>query len=573
MYGMQSTPITRFHRAVAPARRFVRAGWSAAMAVLLLTCAPAGIGAAAEDAGWQPFYEGRFRPAVVQTWLSDHTRSERTPEGLRSVDASREKGRGRLYYAPGRADPETAAEAAARLKCVSCTEAWGVVLSLADGVHEEGVTFYPDRVELAHAGISAPFNTADAFHVYRVRCRGEDVQVWADGRLLIDGKGKFTAPAHAKRSQIAFGSGSSTATGEAVWEYVRFRGPVVPLRANEDVKPPQVPGLSVSVGETRTILTDRKYVGLFRLADGTLTVGDRRSTDGGKTWAPGTAFHTGACQFPDGEVVQLGFSTKRSDRPGYFTVSLSRSLDGGKTAKGEQALLHIPDATGGTGDDGKYYEGPSVDHAIVRLRDGALLAAMYGYFRTDTVLCPGFPPEWKLYKYRTWVMRSTDRGKTWEYLSTVAYDPSVGLESFCEADLLALPNGDILCFLRTGGQPPYSPLYLSRSSDDGKTWSKPAPIADFGVWPNACRMKSGVLACTYGRPGNWLCFSTDEGKAWVGHFRLYDGNTTSYNTVEEVAPDTLLVVEDRQELDEGGNARAIVAGTTVTVRRSRAPGK
>ena len=133
------------------------------------------------------------------------------------------------------------------------------------------------------------------------------------------------------------------------------------------------------------------------------------------------------------------------------------------------------------------------------------------------MLCPTFSPEWKIQIPH--LRSAPPTARTWEYLATVAYDPEVGLESFCEADLLALPDGEILCFMRTGGSGgKHTPLYLSRSKDDGKSWSKPEPIADRGVWPNACRMKSGILACTYGRPDNWLCFSTDEGKTWTGHF-------------------------------------------------------
>jgi hypothetical protein len=266
--------------------------------------------------------------------------------------------------------------------------------------------------------------------------------------------------------------------------------------------------------------------------------------------------------------VQLGFHSRRTDRAGYFSIPLTRSTDNGHTTSSETALLHIPEAAGGTGDDGRSYEGPVADHAIVALRDGSLLAAMYGQFTGDRVLMPTMPEAWKCFKYRTFVVRSTDRGKTWEYLATVAYDPSVGLESFCEADLLALPRGDILCFMRTGGSGgKHTPLYLSRSDDDGRMWSRPRPIADRGVWPNACRLRNGVIVCTYGRPGNWLVFSLDDGRTWTGHFCFYDGPTTSYNSVEEVSADTLLVVYDRQQLDENGNMRQETVGMTVIVKR------
>ena len=50
-----------------------------------------------------------------------------------------------------------------------------------------------------------------------------------------------------------------------------------------------------------------------------------------------------------------------------------------------------------------------------------------------------------------------------------------------------------------------------------------------------------------------------------GHFCFYSGPTTSYNSVEEIAPNTLLVVYDRQQLDDGGNLRRETVGTNITV--------
>lgn len=520
---------------------------------------------ATAEAAWCDFYRDGFQQADVGGWQSKLTKSARMAEGLRVSDPSTAQGSGRFYAINWQADPQRGATAEARLKAVSCSDPWGSVLAVSDGLHEEGVTFFPDRIRLAWSGASAPFDAGDGLHTYRVTTRGTDIQVWADDRLLIDGRGKFTHPAHAKRNQLGFGCASSTATGEAIWQWVRFRGTMAGPPA---VAVPKIAGLDVELGPVQTIVPDAVYVSLLKLADGTLIVGNRRSTDAGRTWQTGPTLHVGACQLPDGQIVQLGFHSKQTARPGYFAIPLARSFDNGRTVKGEMATLHIPDATGGTGDDGKAYEGPVADHAIVRLGDGSLLAAMYGQFATDRVPVPTMPDAWKCYKYRTFVVRSTDGGRTWDYRATVAYDPQIGLESFCEADLMVVPGGDVLCFMRTGGSGnKYTPLYLSRSSDHGKTWSAAQPIADRGVWPNACRMHDGVLVCTYGRPGNWLAFSLDEGRTWGGHFCFYNGATTSYNTVEEVAPGKLLVVYDRQQLDPGGNMRREIVGQTVTVRR------
>ncbi len=519
----------------------------------------------AEGEPWQVLFEHGFKLRGVRSWTSNLTRAQLTAEGLRIVDPSTEPGSGRFFHFAWNAHPGQGATVEACLKAVSCSGPWGMCLLVSDGVHEEGITFFPKRVLLATSNLSAAFDCAGAFHTYTVRFRGTDISVEADGKRLIDGADKFRTAAVGGRNQVGFGAGASAQSGEAVWQRVRFRGPKVQVPL---VKLPRVPGLEIELGATQVIVPNATYVSLFKLADGDMVVGGRRSSDGGKTWRSAPSFSVGAYQFPDGEIVELGFNTKRTGQEGVFQVPLARSHDNGRTIQSEAALLKIPEGTGGTGDDGKYYEGPCCDHAIVGLRDGSLLAGMYGYFKSDTVLVETFPKQWKLYKYRTWVMRSRDRGKTWDYLSTVAYDPAVGLESFCEPDLVVMPDGQILCFMRTGGSGgKHTPLYLSRSSDDGKTWSKPEPIADRGVWPNACLMRSGVLVCTYGRPGNWLAFSLDQGKTWTGHFRFYEGSTSSYNSVEEVAPGRLLVVYDREGLTADGQQAPEVVGTYFTVQR------
>ena len=526
------------------------------------------VAALAAEEPWHAMYDGSFKTLGVRGWSSASlTRSELTPEGLRVVDPSTEKGSGRFYELDWHVKPDQGATVETRLKVVSCSSPWGVALLVADGVHEEGVTFFPDKIELAGAKLSVPFDAASALHTYRIQIRSTDIKIWENGKLLLDGTGKFTAVAHHGRNEIGFGCASSTATGEAIWQFVRFQGGNIEA-PQAKLSIPNVAGLEVRIGETQTIVPEGTYLSMFKFNDGSIVVDGKRSSDAGKTWHTARGFHVGAFQFLDGEIVQLGFSTKKTDREGYFSNSLTCSVDNGLTLKSETATIHIPEGSGGTGDDGSWFEGPVVDHTIVQLRDGSLLAAMYGQFKTDRVPVPTMPAKWNCFKYRTFVVRSTDRGRTWDYLATVAYDPGVGLESFCEPDLLPLPDGGILCFMRTGGSGgKFTPLYLSRSNDDGKTWSTPEAIADRGVWPNACRMKNGVLVCTYGRPGNWLMFSLDDGRTWLGHFCFHDGVTTSYNSVEEVEPDTLLVVFDAQQLDASGNLMRRVMGQRVTVKR------
>lgn len=519
---------------------------------------------------WQPFYEKGAWDVDATAWIGDGTRSELTDDGLLVADESTENGSGRSYMLNWEADAAKGAAIEARVKAISCSSPWGVCMMAADGVHEEAVTIYPDRLLLSHCGLSAPFDAAGDFHTIRLEVKGDDVKIYADDKLVIDGTGKYTKPAHANRNQCSFGAAASTATGTAVWQWVRYQagkrersGPAMPDN-------PTVEGLDVTVGETVEIMPGAIYRSLFKFGDGRLGVGSQWSSDNGKTWAKGPhSVGTGMVECADGEIIGLGFATKKvSD--GVFSIGLTRSDDGGKTFRSETAIMNIPEGTGGTGDDGSAFEGPVADHAIIEADDGSLIAAMYGYFKTDTVLCPSFPPEWKMYKYRTFVVRSTDRGKNWDLLSTVAYNPEIGLESFCEADLLKMPDGEIHCFMRTGGSggsTKFTPLYLASSRDNGKTWSEPRPIADRGVWPNACRMADGTLVVTYGRPDNWLAFSLDDGKTWTGHFCFHRGASTSYNSVEEVSPGTLLVVYDRRALAPDGNNQAGVVGTFFTVKR------
>ena len=247
----------------------------------------------------------------------------------------------------------------------------------------------------------------------------------------------------------------------------------------------------------------------------------RRSSDGGQTWRDAPTWPTWcAYQFPDGELIQVHshFLTD-TDQEGVYETVLDRSMDNGYTYQRETVqLIGVPTLAPEINKPGRPRY---VDHSIVALRDGSLLAGALAKFASD-----------RQPKERSFVVRSTDRGRTWHYVSTVAFD---------------LTPGDA--------------RRLDGHAD---------PIADRGVFPTSCLMSNGVLVVSYGRPGDWLAFSLDMGHTWIGHFCLRQGpqhtDCSFYDAVAEVSPDTLLVAYGCTDPNDSWQAELL--GTFITVKRS-----
>ncbi|MBI2301624.1 MAG: exo-alpha-sialidase [Armatimonadetes bacterium] len=523
----------------------------------------------AADPTWHDFYTqaGGFVVQPTEAWIGDGTRSEATADGLHVVDETTAGGSGRMYAFGWQLGHGHAAVVEARLRVTAANQPWGCCINVADGANEEDVSLFPDCVRLSYAEVEAKLPAGEGFHTFRIELKAPDIRVLADGKLLIDGARKFTHPVIAPgRDRVAFGASASVATSDATWQLVRFQGGQV---APPEARPaPRVPGLRVRREETVPLRDNLTYANMFRFRSGLLQVADRRSTDNGQTWTPGSGPWVGAVQLPDGEVLQLDYRTHADAEKGWFKSALTRWDADGRPLPTLNARLHVPDLVPFVDDDGSVRDGPWCDHSLVVLRDGSLLAANCGCFAADQTPVSSYPTEFKAHKYRGFVTRSTDRGLTWEYLATVTADPELGSEGCNEMDLIRAPNGDLLCLFRTGGsatQP--SPMYQCRSADEGRTWGRAERVADRGVWPNLCLTRDGVLVCTYGRPGNWLIFSLDSGKTWVGALCFDEAKSSSYSCVEEVSPGRTLVEYDRQGFDRGGNPSGGVFGTFFSVAR------
>ncbi|MCX5659574.1 MAG: sialidase family protein [Planctomycetota bacterium] len=316
---------------------------------------------------------------------------------------------------------------------------------------------------------------------------------------------------------------------------------------------------------------ERWFPYLHRMPDGMLLLGMqhntdthfspwhfKRSVDGGRTWthpadnvprlcwwhgfadgelfeidtygvqdpaSPGEAVYHGAWSHPGrpNDVPRLGLVRVRSTQRGLTLREMPglpkhpwwplwNQVHGGKGWWGEMMGL-----------DAVRLSGPYFTD-IVDLGGERLLAV--GYF--DHV---GF-------------YESRDRGQTWDEVGVI--HPPAGAKDWAanESALRRLADGRLYVVMRVEGSPwgVVGQFHHAWSSDEGRTWSQPEPLAledepahRVGcAWPRLAALADGTLALAYGRPGKNLVFDpTGTGKHWGGRLDLHawELDTQTHNGV------------------------------------------
>ncbi len=87
----------------------------------------------------------------------------------------------------------------------------GAALRIADGAHEQVFLLTTDSIVAYGTQLGHQADLTGGFHDIRVGCSGTDFTVDLDGRLVIDGKGRFTARAGGRLNAIQFGDLSQVA--------------------------------------------------------------------------------------------------------------------------------------------------------------------------------------------------------------------------------------------------------------------------------------------------------------------------------------------------------------------------
>ena len=170
--------------------------------------------------GWNVIYQGRELP--TSPWSSDLLKENLACEvddgALRIADRGTEAGDYFYWSYPWNADPDREAVVEASVQVVS---GWNNII-VSNGRAYERVALYPDRVGLYEARLEHRMDTTGDFHTYRVVLKGDDIRVFVDDRLCLDGTGKFTKPLPG-RNDIRFGAANSPSLGEAYWRSVKLR--------------------------------------------------------------------------------------------------------------------------------------------------------------------------------------------------------------------------------------------------------------------------------------------------------------------------------------------------------------
>jgi hypothetical protein len=181
---------------------------------------------------------------------------------------------------------------------------------------------------------------------------------------------------------------------------------------------------------------------------------------------------------------------------------------------------------------------------IIQASDGSRLGIMWGRIKGQR-------------KQVILLARSTDLGRTWQYVSTVAQDEQDRtpqwpgeFNGYAEPALAQLPDGGLLAVIRAQAShlpPDFKPLYACWSADNGQTWTEPTVTepALLNISPKLAVLDNGVVACLYGRPGFHVAFSVDNGHTWpqrVSFTHLTEPMHTGQNSMAKIGPNQLVAI-------------------------------
>ncbi len=169
----------------------------------------------------------------------------------------------------------------------------------------------------------------------------------------------------------------------------------------------------------------------------------------------------------------------------------------------------------------------------LQLKDGTLI--MFGYGTHESSTAP--ITKWGAVHLQGFATRSTDGGKTWSKPANLDTDrPDMGNLDLTEPVGFETADGRIMCLIR----PVYSPwMWETWSKDGGKTWG-PCVRGPFPGWAPSAAVKteSGAAIFPTRGPGLTMHTTRDDGMTWDANY--IDTSIWAMGSLVEVKPNVVL---------------------------------
>ncbi len=241
-------------------------------------------------------------------------------------------------------------------------------------------------------------------------------------------------------------------------------------------------------------------------SDATIVTRLLATTDLGESYATidGGAAMENAGLLSDGTMLRVGFVPEWETGAHSASLTLSRSEDRGLSWSTELGSFDAAAQIRGLRFHRGLLEIPSGPNA------GTVLTAFYALLGTDTTRTIG-------------LAASHDGGTTWERWGTIA-PPNDPVRTYDETTFEYASDGTLIAVTRAYEDGVLGPLLISRSDDDGQTFSPVEPVSiafvgeepapRVGVDPGLLRMPNGAMLLVGGRLDNWIARSDDDGATW-----------------------------------------------------------